>query len=84
MTLKVICAWCGDYLGLKPANCDHLKYGAVSHSICCACQEKVLLEAAQLLNPPAGGDEKMLWKKAAVKSDKQPRQKAPLGRPLSP
>ena len=62
MTLKVICAWCGDYLGLKPANCDHLKYGAVSHSICCACQEKVLLEAAQLLNPPAGSDEKMLWK----------------------
>ncbi len=41
--MRIKCAWCGDYMGLKPPYLDV----RVTHSICPPCQEAVLAERPQ-------------------------------------
>ena len=50
MAIKIICAWCGEWMGLKPCKATDAAHEKVSHSICRLCKKKVLYEAEQLLN----------------------------------
>ena len=49
MVIKVICAWCGQWMGLKPSGKCSESSGAVSHSICLTCKKKVMNETEQYL-----------------------------------
>jgi hypothetical protein len=49
MAMKVICAWCGQWMGLKPSNTNYEIPDSVSHSICLTCKKKVLDETEQYL-----------------------------------
>jgi hypothetical protein len=44
--LKIVCAWCGKFMGIKKVENATLP---VSHSICCKCKEKLLAEADEAL-----------------------------------
>ena len=46
MFLKIVCAWCGRFMGVKKAESATLP---VTHSICCKCKERLLAEADQAL-----------------------------------
>ena len=46
MYLKVVCAWCGNFLGIKQVENATLP---VSHSICCKCKEKLLAESEEAI-----------------------------------
>ena len=46
MFLKIVCGWCGKFMGVKKAENPTLP---VSHSICCKCKEKLLAEADEAL-----------------------------------
>ena len=41
MFLKIVCGWCGRFIGIKKVENATLP---VSHSICCKCKEKRLAE----------------------------------------
>jgi hypothetical protein len=58
MTIKIKCAWCGAWMGLKPSNTDHGGSELVSHSICHACKKKVLDDAEEFLNRTTNNIEK--------------------------
>lgn len=49
MAMKVICAWCGQWMGLKPSKNHDDKAELISHSICLTCKKKVLDEMKQEL-----------------------------------
>ena len=63
MAIKIICAWCGEWMGLKPSNTDHGIHEPVSHSICRICKKKVLDEAEQFLNQTTNNYEKKLMER---------------------
>ena len=46
MFLKIVCGWCGRFMGIKKVENATLP---VSHSICCKCKEKLLAEADEAL-----------------------------------
>ena len=46
MFLKIVCAWCGRFMGIKKVENVTLP---VSHSICCKCKERLLAEADEAL-----------------------------------
>lgn len=50
MAIKIICAWCGEWMGLKPSDTDNGICEPLSHSICHLCRKKVLSEADQFLD----------------------------------
>ena len=50
MYLKVICAWCGKFLGTKSAGTAEEQRFRISHGICSECKTKVLEEAEETLN----------------------------------
>ena len=47
MYIKVICAWCGKFLGIKPAGISGEPRLPISHGICCQCRIKLLKEAEE-------------------------------------
>jgi hypothetical protein len=47
--LKVICAWCGKFLGIKSASTPGTPSLPISHGICCKCKQKALAEAEEAL-----------------------------------
>jgi hypothetical protein len=47
--LKVICAWCGKFLGIKSADVPGIPRLSVTHGICCKCKQKALAEADEAL-----------------------------------
>jgi hypothetical protein len=47
--LKVICAWCGKFIGIKPAGISGIPRLPVTHGICCKCKEKLLAQADESL-----------------------------------
>lgn len=49
MYLKVVCAWCGKFMGIK--KCEESSEGRmlISHSICPDCKRKVMEEAEEVL-----------------------------------
>jgi hypothetical protein len=49
MYLKVVCAWCGKFLGIKSAGVPGIPKLSVTHGICCKCKEKALAEADEAL-----------------------------------
>jgi len=49
MFLKIVCAWCGRFLGIKDAGCPGIRKLPVTHGICCKCKEKLLAEADEAL-----------------------------------
>lgn len=49
MYLKVVCAWCGKFLGIKPAETTGMPRLPVTHGICCKCKDKLLAEADEAL-----------------------------------
>jgi hypothetical protein len=49
MYLKVVCAWCGKFLGIKPGGAPAMARLPVSHGICCKCKDRLLAEADQAL-----------------------------------
>ena len=67
MAIKVICAWCGEWMGLKPSNGDLATHEPVSHSICCTCKKKVLDETEQFLNQTTDNHNKKSDRKEIVK-----------------
>jgi hypothetical protein len=44
--LKIVCAWCGRFMGIKRAEDATLP---ISHSICCECKRKLEQETETLL-----------------------------------
>jgi DNA-directed RNA polymerase subunit RPC12/RpoP len=48
MPLKIICAWCGKYLGEKEASDTNKSTHCITHSICPDCKEKVMLELEEI------------------------------------
>ena len=46
MFIKIICAWCGRYMGIKEAEKALLP---ISHAICCNCSQKLLEEVESRL-----------------------------------
>lgn len=49
MPLKIICSWCGKYMGTKDAEGLSDEAPRISHSICTECRERVLKETEELL-----------------------------------
>jgi hypothetical protein len=49
MYLKVVCAWCGKFLGIKSTGYPGMAGLPVTHGICCKCKQKVLAEADEAL-----------------------------------
>ena len=49
MYLKVVCAWCGKFLGIKPSEATGIPRLPVTHGICCKCKERLLAEADQAI-----------------------------------
>ena len=47
MFLKIVCGWCGKYMGIKKVENATLP---VSHSICCECKRKLEEEVETLLH----------------------------------
>ena len=47
MFLKIVCAWCGRFMGTKEV--DHAPL-PISHSICCECKRKLEEESKSLLH----------------------------------
>ena len=45
MYLKVICAWCGKFMGIKECEGSNEGRMLISHSICPNCKRKVMEEA---------------------------------------
>lgn len=41
MFIKIICAWCGKFMGIKEAEKASL---SISHAICCECSQKLVEE----------------------------------------
>ena len=41
MFIKIICAWCGKFMGIKEAENASLP---ISHAICCECSQKLVEE----------------------------------------
>ena len=58
MAIKVICAWCGQWMGLKPSKNHDGKSELVSHSICLTCKKKVMNETEQYLKQTTAIHEK--------------------------
>ena len=46
MFIKIICAWCGRFMGIKEAEKALLP---ISHGICCNCSQQLLEQADQAL-----------------------------------
>ena len=46
MKLKVICAWCGKFMGTKEGGNSTKE---ITHSICCECSKKLKNEAEEYL-----------------------------------
>jgi hypothetical protein len=44
--IKIICAWCGKFMGIKEAEKASL---LISHAICCECSQKMLKEVEERL-----------------------------------
>ena len=63
MPIKVICAWCGQWMGLKPSNTSCGIPEPVSHSICLTCKKKVLDETEQYLKQTTVIQEKNLMER---------------------
>ena len=59
MYLKVICAWCGKFIGIKECKGSAVNTLPISHSICPACSRKLEEEMEELLrqNPKPTGEE---------------------------
>jgi len=49
MYLKVVCGWCGKFLGIKPAETTSVPRLTVTHGICRKCKDKLLAEADEAL-----------------------------------
>jgi hypothetical protein len=47
MSIKIVCAWCGKYMGEKEGDTPY----PISHSICPECERKVRAEIENDLNP---------------------------------
>ncbi len=47
MAMKVICAWCGQWMAQKSSDNNAGESELVSHSICPPCKKKVLDEIKQ-------------------------------------
>lgn len=47
MLLKIVCAWCGRFMGIKEADNATLP---ISYSICCECKRKLEEETASFLS----------------------------------
>ena len=47
MLLKIVCAWCGRFMGIKEADNATLP---ISHSICCECKRKLEEETEAFLH----------------------------------
>ena len=63
MAIKVKCAWCGLWIGLKPSNNSCGIPEPVSHSICLTCKKKVLDETEQYLKQTTALHEKNLMER---------------------
>jgi len=50
MYLKVVCAWCGKFLGIKPGGAPAMARPPVTHGICCECKRKLEEETETLLH----------------------------------
>ena len=50
MYLKIVCAWCGKFLGIKSSEPTGIPRLPVTHGICCKCKEKLLAEADEALH----------------------------------
>ena len=46
MYLKIVCAWCGKFIGIKEGGNGTKE---ISHSICCECARKVEKDAEAFL-----------------------------------
>jgi hypothetical protein len=44
MYLKIVCAWCGKFLGIKSAGVPGIPKLSVTHGICCKCKAQLLEE----------------------------------------
>jgi hypothetical protein len=60
MAIKVICAWCGEWMGLKPSGKKDGDSGLVSYSICLICKKKVMKETEQYLKETTANHENNL------------------------
>ena len=66
MAIKIICAWCGQWMGLKPDYTDCNQPESVTHSICLTCKKMVLNDAQEYLKQTSQNNEKA-FKKEIVK-----------------
>ena len=62
MAIKIICAWCGQWMGLKPAYTDCSQPEPVTHSICLTCKKMVLNDAQEYLKQTSQNNEKAFRK----------------------
>jgi hypothetical protein len=47
--LKVVCAWCGKFMGIKSADIPGIPRLPITHGICCKCKDKLLAEADEVI-----------------------------------
>jgi len=68
MAIKVICAWCGQWMGLKPSKISDGKSELVSHSICLTCKKKVMNETKQYLKQTTANHEKNVMERSPLQT----------------
>ena len=66
MAIKIICAWCGQWMGLKPGTTDCSPPEPVTHSICLSCKMKVLNDAQEYLKQKSKNHEKEFRKEIVI------------------
>jgi hypothetical protein len=62
MAIKILCAWCSQWMGSKPDYADCSQPESVTHSICLTCKEKVLNDAQEYLKQTSQNNEKAFRK----------------------
>ena len=62
MAIKIICAWCRQWLGLKPGTTNFSQPEPVTHSICLTCKKMVLNDAQEYLKQTSQNNEKAFRK----------------------
>jgi len=50
MFLKIVCAWCGRFLGVKEAVGPQRPQLSITHTICCQCKRKLEEETEMILH----------------------------------